>query len=233
MKRFLSLAAFGVVAFSVTLASAKGTIRKSGKGWVCDIEGGDTVAYEPYGRVPTQAEQRKCIQAGGKIKKTYRVMKALNVKTKTSSSGLGMTLGQKRRICGNYTRAAIYAQRINLRERCGYRGPAWKLNRRHHFSWCLKAKLPLLKREAAKRKSALNACKKKAFYCRRYASAARTQQLINLKSRCNFRGSLWSTNTTVHFNVCMKIGLSRAGQLSRQRATMLRKCHAKKRAIRR
>lgn len=232
MKRFLSLVAFGAVAFSMAFASGKGTIRKSGKGWVCDIEGGDTYAFEPYGRTPTQAEQLKCIQAGGKIKSTYRAMNALNVRTKTGG-GMGMTLGQKRRICSNYTRSAISAQRANLQLRCGYRGNGWTTNPRAHFAWCLKAKLPLLKRETAKRNAALNACKKKSSHCHRYASIARAQQVMNLKSRCGFRGSYWSTSTNVHYAYCMRAGLSRVSRLNSLRANALRKCQAKKRVLKR
>ena len=45
-----------------------GTVKKTkSDAWYCEKSDGDIVHFTPYGRVPTQAEQKACIDADGTV----------------------------------------------------------------------------------------------------------------------------------------------------------------------
>jgi hypothetical protein len=117
--------------------------------------------------------------------------------------------GGLRARCRAYAQNAANYNRINLRLRCGFRGPNWNSNPGYHFNWCFRNRVPsgrlaMLNRRRAE---AVNRCRTGGGLrrrCRDYAQISVRQNQFNLRRRCGFRGPRWSSNRSYHYNWCLR-----------------------------
>ncbi|MBU1742819.1 MAG: hypothetical protein KKC37_14860, partial [Proteobacteria bacterium] len=133
--------------------------------------------------------------------------------------------------CQNYAKASVQQNGLNIRMRCGYRGPQWNSSLSYHFNWCFRNRAApgRLKAMWQARLAALKRCQAAGGLrarCTRYARSAANYSQMNLRLRCGYRGPTWNTDPRYHFAWCMRgrVPASRLAMLNRQRAGAINRC---------
>ena len=128
-----------------------------------------------------------------------------------SGSPFSASAGDSVEECHGYARQAVAQQEDNLRNQCGFTGPAWSTFYEGHFGFCRSSKSSSVDREVKARVDALNRCKN---ICGPYHRAARDHIRIARDNGCL---DPFSPNGTIglpggperwgsglhHFNFCM------------------------------
>lgn len=104
-----------------------------------------------------------CMQGNrgpAKIGEIGRSKSLASCRGKTSGTGDGESSGSKRAFCNQYANDARYSQKLNVKQGCGFGGPKWSSNYKHHYSWCLQSRVKrsFATSEQDARQARLNGC---------------------------------------------------------------------------
>lgn len=126
--------------------------------------------------------------------------------------------------CRDYAQTAVYQNTQNLRQRCGYRGGAWKSNYRSHLTWCRRARNFQRTTQTYNRQLGLALCRMKGPACRNYVRTAINQNYQNRRQRCGYRGRRWHPNQQSHFSYCLRASVGQRNAETRARSRALGRC---------
>jgi hypothetical protein len=136
----------------------------------------------------------------------------------------GPTRTYRGHTCDDYARTAVSQQEQNLRRRCGFTGSRWTSDYNAHYRWCTSVPWESADSEMRAREDELRQCKDRRSMCDDYARTAVSQQEQNLRRRCGFTGSRWTSDYNAHYQWCTTVPWESADSEMRAREDELRRC---------
>jgi len=148
---------------------------------------------------------------------------AADAETKAREEELQYQCRDKQSSCDEYARIAVRQNDQNMRRNCGFTGTRWSSNYNEHYQWCLFVPLQTSDSEMKAREEELqHQCRDKQSSCNEYARTAVAQNEQNIRRRCRFTGTRWSSNYNEHYQWCLSVPLESADSETRAREEELR-----------
>ncbi len=126
--------------------------------------------------------------------------------------------------CDDYARIAVSQHEQNLRRRCGFTGSRWTSDYNAHYQWCTTVPWESADSETRAREDELRHCRDRRSTCDDYARIAVSQHEQNLRRRCGFTGSRWTSDYNAHYQWCTTVPWESADSETRAREEELRRC---------
>jgi hypothetical protein len=130
----------------------------------------------------------------------------------------------RRSACDDYARIAVSQSKQNLKRQCGFTGSRWSSDYDAHYQWCGTVSRESADSEIRAREDELRQCKDRRSGCDDYARTAVSQNEQNLRRRCGFTGSRWSSDYNAHYQWCSTVPWESADLEIRAREDELRRC---------
>jgi hypothetical protein len=136
----------------------------------------------------------------------------------------GPTHTYRGRTCDDYARMAVSQNEQNLRRQCGFTGSRWSSDYNAHYQWCTTVSGESTDSEIRAREDELRQCRDRRSSCDDYARTAVSQNEQNLRRRCGFAGSRWSSDYNAHYRWCTTVPWESADLETEAREDELRRC---------
>ena len=135
--------------------------------------------------------------------------------------------------CDTYVRRALTHVQANRDNRCGYKGPNWRLDSDTHYRWCRSADKLQRKNHITWLEDQIAICQNRGGgpyieKCAVYAKNAMAQNARNAELNCGLTGNLWGRTYAQYYQWCADKRPRRLQKRTERRRDALQQCRLAK-----